>query len=798
MKRIISILLSLVFCLTLFPFAASADEPLEVTVGDPGDAYNPEVNKYAYLPVYTFWYNGKSQYIIPAGELAPLGGKSITGLRWYMVDLPEAGSERDIQVILSETDAETMDGLVDVSGGKTVYQGKMTLETEINISFDTPFAYSGTKNLLVTVLNSADWWGSGYLYLGIPRAGAGCSVYSDTYTFDAGTTDGSNMQNRDFLPKTTLIAAGEGTTPAAPSEMTVTFDAKGGTVTPDSKVVSLGGKYGELPTPEERDGYTFDGWFAEDYQTENLVSTFQDGNPPHDYLLRISPLGGYNDSAYGFKPGNILDFDITVTNTEFTGKIDINDRSVPSGFTVSPDGHNIHARIEITSGMIWQYTFLDLDCTAMPTDYTIHYFRLFQSSDEAVTEDTLVEKTDSHTLYAGWSKNPPTPQTPENPDTPTADTCTVKFETKGGSKIEDQTVVKGEKAQKPEDPVWEPYIFGGWKLGEEDYDFDTPVENDITLTAVWYVPYTPCYVTESYSLPMKKAYFVDTNAPAGSAEVYESEVVITTAVIIEPTYGSYGVIEYTASAVDPANVTHILEKWTEKIPPLSDGFDWIRQSLALGAKLFNPPKKEDKTVKQPEPVTVDDVTPAIMEEPAEPDIPFTDVDAADPFYNAIVFAHKSGLMKGISDTEFDASGTLTRAMFVTILGRMDMIDPADWSDCPFSDCEPLGDWDYVPYVAWAAENGIVLGFGDGTFRPYDPVTNEQVVLMLQRYAEYLGCEITVPDIAFEGASPWASAAVSWALANGVYPTEAETVFTAPAQRGWMAAAIYNLVGFLTR
>ncbi len=145
MKRIISILLSLVFCLTLFPFAASADEPLEVTVGDPGDAYNPEVNKYAYLPVYTFWYNGKSQYIIPAGELAPLGGKSITGLRWYMVDLPEAGSERDILVILSETDAETMDGLVDVSGGKTVYQGKMTLETEINISFDTPLRTAARK-----------------------------------------------------------------------------------------------------------------------------------------------------------------------------------------------------------------------------------------------------------------------------------------------------------------------------------------------------------------------------------------------------------------------------------------------------------------------------------------------------------------------------------------------------------------------------------------------------------------------------------------------------------------------------
>jgi hypothetical protein len=225
----------------------------------------------------------------------------------------------------------------------------------------------------------------------------------------------------------------------------------------------------------------------------------------------------------------------------------------------------------------------------------------------------------------------------------------------------------------------------------------------------------------------------------------------------------------------------------------------------MGAALFNPPKKQTgsklpEPEKQPDPVivTVDAETPAIADEPAEPEIPFVDAAPGDPYYTAIVYAFKSGLMKGISDTEFGPSGTLDRAMFVTILGRLDMIDPADYTGCPFKDCEPLGDWDYLPYVAWAAEKGIVLGFGDGTFRPFDSVTNEQVVLMLQRFAAYLNYEIVIPEIAYEGASPWAAPAVAWAYENEIYPTETETIFTAPAERGWTARAIYNLVGFMIK
>jgi len=195
---------------------------------------------------------------------------------------------------------------------------------------------------------------------------------------------------------------------------------------------------------------------------------------------------------------------------------------------------------------------------------------------------------------------------------------------------------------------------------------------------------------------------------------------------------------------------------------------------------------------------VDEEPPATVDEPEAPEIPFLDVTKADPFYSAIVYAYKSGLMNGVSETEFSSTGTLTRAMFVTILGRLAMIDPADYTECPFTDCETLGDWDYTPYVAWAAENGIVLGYGDGRFGPSDPVTNEQVVLMLQRFAAYLDYEIVIPEIAYEGASPWAAPAVAWAYENAIYPTETETEFTTPAQRGWTARAIYNLVGFMIK
>ena len=64
----------------------------------------------------------------------------------------------------------------------------------------------------------------------------------------------------------------------------------------------------------------------------------------------------------------------------------------------------------------------------------------------------------------------------------------VTFDTDGGSKVAAQTVVSGERAKKPVDaPTKDGYIFGGWYLGEDIYDFNAPVTMNIVLKAHWTV-----------------------------------------------------------------------------------------------------------------------------------------------------------------------------------------------------------------------------------------------------------------------------------------------------------------------
>ena len=61
----------------------------------------------------------------------------------------------------------------------------------------------------------------------------------------------------------------------------------------------------------------------------------------------------------------------------------------------------------------------------------------------------------------------------------------VTFNPNGGSAVDSITIKKGEKLTKPEDPERKGYEFAGWKLNEEDFDFDKEINENITLTATW-------------------------------------------------------------------------------------------------------------------------------------------------------------------------------------------------------------------------------------------------------------------------------------------------------------------------
>lgn len=149
--------------------------------------------------------------------------------------------------------------------------------------------------------------------------------------------------------------------------------------------------------------------------------------------------------------------------------------------------------------------------------------------------------------------------------------------------------------------------------------------------------------------------------------------------------------------------------------------------------------------------------------------PFADVPSGSWYASAVRYVCANGFFNGISATTFAPEGNMTRAMFVTVLGRMAGVDPADYPGTDFTDVQE-GLW-YAPYVKWAARYGITTGTGGGKFSPDALITREQMAAFFVRYFEKFGVRFkTEPSVTtrpadLERVSAWARDAVLqlWAL-----------------------------------
>ena len=116
-------------------------------------------------------------------------------------------------------------------------------------------------------------------------------------------------------------------------------------------------------------------------------------------------------------------------------------------------------------------------------------------------------------------------------------------------------------------------------------------------------------------------------------------------------------------------------------------------------------------------------------EPNTTDNPFVDVAETDYFYKAVLWAFENGITAGADATHFDPNAECLREQVVTFLyaaaGR-----PESSASVNFTDVQP-GAWYYAP-VAWAVENGITSGMGDGTFGVGATCTRAQIVTFLYR------------------------------------------------------------------
>ena len=143
---------------------------------------------------------------------------------------------------------------------------------------------------------------------------------------------------------------------------------------------------------------------------------------------------------------------------------------------------------------------------------------------------------------------------------------------------------------------------------------------------------------------------------------------------------------------------------------------------------------------------------------------FGDVPAGNTFANAVAFVSSREIMNGTSSGVFNPSAPMTRAQLAKVLHNLESNPAAEAGS--FSDV--TGDAWCAEAVQWASSKGIVTGYADGSFKPNNYITREQLAVMLYRYAGSPAVSST--DLRFNDASlvgGYAQAAMAWATQNGV-------------------------------
>lgn len=172
-------------------------------------------------------------------------------------------------------------------------------------------------------------------------------------------------------------------------------------------------------------------------------------------------------------------------------------------------------------------------------------------------------------------------------------------------------------------------------------------------------------------------------------------------------------------------------------------------------------------------------------------VPF-DVPRDHKSYDAIIFGLAQGYFDGVGGGLFCPDDLLNRAQLAQVLWSICGAPPA--SGCGFSDVS-TGEWFYSA-VSWCQYAGLINGYDDNTFGPYNLLTREQLMSILHRYAQYNGSNLhaTANMSRYsdqEMISPWAYDSMQWAVSNRlISPSDNELCPGAFVSRAELAEALY--------
>lgn len=306
--------------------------------------------------------------------------------------------------------------------------------------------------------------------------------------------------------------------------------------------------------------------------------------------------------------------------------------------------------------------------------------------------------------------------------------CIVTF--MNGSSQYAMQVVK-DKASAPDTPVKSGYRFVGWYNGNAKWDFDTPVTENLTLTAKW-----------------EK---IHTSAP--SAPRYDVAV-------SDGAHGSVTVSPKSASKGSTVTVTVTPDKgYTLETLSVTDknGSALDLTDQGGGKYTFTMPSA---------PVTV---AATFMDDNTMLNY-FVDVPAGAYYYDAVLWAAEGGIVTGTDAVHFSPDASCTRAQLVTFLWRAAGSPVVNYA-MNFNDVD--GGAYYAEAVRWVASEKVVEGTTAETFAPDAAVTRAQMVTMLYRFAKAQGMDTTQGGMAirefddFDAVPAYALEAMDWAVNAGV-------------------------------
>lgn len=164
----------------------------------------------------------------------------------------------------------------------------------------------------------------------------------------------------------------------------------------------------------------------------------------------------------------------------------------------------------------------------------------------------------------------------------------------------------------------------------------------------------------------------------------------------------------------------------------------------------------------------------------------------------IITAVKLGILKGVSENEFAPNDKATRAMVISVLGRLDEVSELKTGDNSFTDVN-IDDYFY-PYVVWGVEKGIVSGISNEYFGSYENITREQFAVMLYKFAKSLGIEFkniySLRDFSdSDNISSWAVESVNTLVRVGIITGRADGTFDpkGSATRAEIATMLVNFI-----